>query len=62
MEKAKVKFNGGKLALLCSACSKIIKVGKDFTQEELDFALGRGHLEPQYCDKHKNHEQAQQQS
>lgn len=53
MEKAIVKFNGGNLALLCSRCSVIIKTGKDFTKEELDFTLGKSKnlLPPQYCDK-----------
>jgi hypothetical protein len=62
MDKAIIKFNGGKLALLCSTCGVILKTGVDFTEEERNFALGKGHLEPQYCDKHKHHEQTQQQS
>jgi hypothetical protein len=52
MEKARIKFNGGNLALLCSGCSVIIKTGKDFTKEQLDFAMTKGkHLDPLYCDK-----------
>jgi hypothetical protein len=56
MEKAIVKFNGGNLALLCSGCSAIIKTGKDFTQEELDYVLekGKNTLSPQYCESCKN--------
>ena len=52
MEKALIKFNGGNLALLCSGCSVIIKTGKDFTQDELDFVMIKGkHLDPLYCEQ-----------
>ena len=52
MEKARIKFNGGNLAILCSKCSVIIKTGKEFTPEEMEFALTKGkHLDPQYCNK-----------
>ena len=52
MEKARIKFNGGNLALLCSKCSVIIKTGKDFTQDELDFVMIKGkHLDPLYCEQ-----------
>ena len=55
MEKAIVKFNGGNLALLCSKCSAIIKTGKDFTEEELEFAMTKGkHLDPMYCEQCKS--------
>jgi hypothetical protein len=54
MDKAIIKFNGGNLALLCSGCSAIIKTGKDFTPEEMEFALSSKHLEPQYCEKCKS--------
>lgn len=54
MEKAIIKFNGGNLALLCSGCSVIIKTGKDFTPEEMEFALKSKHLEPQYCEQCKS--------
>jgi hypothetical protein len=55
MEKAIIKYNGGSLALLCSKCKVIIKTGKDFTKEELEFTLTKGkHLDPQYCEKCKN--------
>jgi hypothetical protein len=52
-EKAIVKFNGGNLAMLCSGCRVIIKTGKDFTPEELEFTLGKRKdvLPPQYCNK-----------
>lgn len=52
-EKAIVKFNGSKLALLCNKCRTIIKTGKDFTKEELDFVFEKGKLSPQYCEKCK---------
>lgn len=52
METARIKFNGGNLALLCSGCSVIIKTGVDFTPEEMEFVLLKGkHLDPQYCEK-----------
>ena len=53
--RAIVKFNGGNLALLCSNCKVIMKTGKDFTQEELDYTLGKlkNNLPPQYCEKCK---------
>ena len=53
-DKAIIKFNGGNLALLCNDCRVIIKTGKDFTQEELDYAMINGtHLPPQYCNQCK---------
>jgi hypothetical protein len=54
-DKAIIKFNGGNLALLCNDCRVIIKTGKDFTQEELDYAMIKGtHLPPQYCNQCKS--------
>lgn len=53
-EKAIVKFNNSKLALLCSGCRAIIKTGKDFTKEELDFVFEKGKLSPQYCEDCKS--------
>jgi hypothetical protein len=54
-ERAKIKFNGGNLALLCSKCSLIIKTGKDFTREEKEYVTTEGkHLDPQYCKKCKS--------
>jgi hypothetical protein len=54
-EKAIVKFNGGRLAILCNNCITIVKVGKDFTEEEIRFAKGEiKHIDPVYCDKCKN--------
>lgn len=50
MEKAIIKFNGGRLALLCSNCSVIIKEGKDFSKEELMYVKGElQHLPPHFC-------------
>lgn len=51
--KAIVKFNGGNLALLCSKCHKIIKVGSQFTKEERK-AYMNNTLEPQYCKQCKD--------
>ena len=58
MDKAIIKFNGGALALLCTSCRVIIKTGKDFTEQELDFTLGKDKniLPPQYCEKCKQKE------
>lgn len=62
MSKAILKFNGGNLAILCSACSVIIKTGKDFTPEELDFSLGKCNLVAQYCINCKNKQDGKVQS
>lgn len=51
--KAIFKFNGGRLAMLCSKCTVIIKIGNDFTQEEHLAAMGKVKLAPQYCEKCK---------
>lgn len=50
--KAIIKYNNGNLAILCSKCRKIIKVGYQFNEEESKFARGESTLEPQYCDQH----------
>jgi len=47
--RAVFKFNSGQLAILCSNCSVIIKIGKDFSEKEKEAAGGDGSLEPQYC-------------
>jgi hypothetical protein len=57
-DKAIIKFNGGNLAMLCSKCKVIIKTGKDFTPEELEFTLGKSKkvLPRQFCEQCKtNH-------
>lgn len=53
-DKAIIKFNGGNLAMLCSYCYMIIKTGRDFTPEEMEFALKDKHLDAQYCEDCKN--------
>ena len=49
-EKAIFKFNSGNLALLCSGCHKIIKVGHEFTEDELKACRGEKSIKPQYCE------------
>ena len=50
MDKSIIKFNGGRLALLCSGCRVIIKEGKDFSKEELMYVKGDlQYLPPQKC-------------
>lgn len=51
-EKVIIKFNSGNLAILCSHCSRIIKTGKDFTKEEIDYVTGNSDeiLPPQFCE------------
>jgi hypothetical protein len=49
-KRAILKFNGGNLALLCSDCSVIMKVGVEFNEEERKFAKGEiDHLPPLFC-------------
>lgn len=48
--KAIIKFNNGRLALLCTKCRKITKKGIDFNINEMQFALGDlSYLPPIYC-------------
>lgn len=49
--RARFKFNSGMGALLCSACSGIIKVGYEYTEDEKLAEKGLKYLPPQYCDK-----------
>lgn len=51
--RAIFKFNNGNGALLCSKCYIILKVGFQFTEEELLAIKGEKDLEPQYCEKCK---------
>jgi hypothetical protein len=53
MEKAIIKFNSSRLALLCSKCRTIIKEGIDFSYHEKEAAKGEKYLPPQYCEKCK---------
>ena len=55
MEKAIIKFNNGRLAMLCSNCRTIIKTGIDFTQEEKT-AIKWDKLPSQYCKQCKSKE------
>jgi hypothetical protein len=50
MEKLKVKFNNGMGAILCSKCSKIIKIGYEFNPLEKSYMKGDiDYLPPQFC-------------
>lgn len=51
MEKAIFKFNSSLGAILCSSCRKIIKIGKEFTDEEWKAFRGELHYPAQYCDQ-----------
>jgi hypothetical protein len=51
MLTAKIKFNSGMGAILCSSCNTILKTGAEFNEQESKFAKGEGHLDPRYCDK-----------
>ena len=51
MEKAIFKFNSSLGAILCSSCRKIIKIGKDFTDEEWKAFRGELDYPAQYCDQ-----------
>jgi hypothetical protein len=53
-KKAILKFNNGRLALLCNKCHVIIKIGSEFNEEERLFSIGKGKLPPQYCNNCKN--------
>ena len=49
-ERLIVKFNGGRGAILCSGCRKIIKEGPEFTPEELQYIRGEiDYLPIQFC-------------
>ena len=53
-ERLIVKFNSGLGAILCSGCRKIIKIGREFNNEEKKYIIGEiQYLPPQYCDKCK---------
>jgi len=51
--KAIFKFNSGLAAILCSKCRVIIKIGKNFTDEETMAFKGEIELEAQFCKKCK---------
>lgn len=51
-EKLKVKYNSGHGAILCSGCSVVLKVGFEYTDEELKYSRGEiDYLPPQYCEQ-----------
>jgi len=52
MEKLIVKFNSGLGAILCSGCSKILKIGSEFTPEEKQYIKGEiENLPAQFCEQ-----------
>ena len=55
-DKLKVKYNSGQGAILCSDCSKILKVGWQYTEEESKYSRGEleYNLPPQYCEHCKS--------
>ena len=54
MGTAKFKFNNGNMAIICSNCDKIVKTGKDFTEQEWAAMEGRGDVKSVYCDECKD--------
>jgi hypothetical protein len=54
-ERLIVKFNGGRGAILCSGCRKIIKEGFEFTPEETQYIRGEiDYLPVQFCEQCKS--------
>lgn len=51
-DKAIIKFNNGRGAILCSTCRTIIKTFATLSREEIEL-MNKGELPRQYCDKHK---------
>ena len=51
-DKAIIKFNEGKGAILCSTCGVIIKTFETLSKEELQL-MNQGQLPAQYCNEHK---------
>jgi hypothetical protein len=54
MKTLKIKYNSGLLAILCDQCDRIIKVGSEFTDEEMNAATSGKpiKLPAQYCFEH----------
>lgn len=50
-EHAILKWNSGNLAILCSKCYKIIKVGSEFNDIEKLYYKGQIDLPPRYCNE-----------
>jgi len=53
MSEIKFKWNSGHLAILCSGCSKILKVGYQFNEDEIKSLKGEKKLPAQYCENCK---------
>lgn len=49
MSNAIFKFNNGNSALLCSGCSVIMKVGREFNDLEIQAIRGQRHMDAQFC-------------
>ena len=56
MKQAIFKFNSSLGALLCSKCRTIIKIGQEFTPDEVKAIKGEIVIPAQYCNKCKNKE------
>lgn len=54
--KCRFVWNSGNLGILCHKCNKIIKVGYEFTEEEMTACKNASsyYLPPQYCEQCKN--------
>jgi hypothetical protein len=52
-QSAIIKYNGGQGAILCSTCRKIVKIGIEFTPEEVEAFRGNKELPPYFCEDHK---------
>ena len=51
-KKAVLKWNNGMLAILCTSCRKILKLGIGFNENEWNYAIYKdSYLPPQYCEK-----------
>jgi hypothetical protein len=53
MKQAIFKFNSSLGALLCSKCKTIIKIGQEFTPDEVKAIKGEIKLGAQYCNNCK---------
>lgn len=51
MKKAIYKFNGGRGALLCSGCSRVLRQGAELTKEDLQALRGEIIQPPKFCVK-----------
>ena len=47
-----IKYNNSYGAILCSGCRAILKVGFEYTEDELRYSRGEiDYLPPQYCEQ-----------